>query len=778
MNFTKQSYNDKKYSSMPYFTYTLRHNWQQLMFFLVIILLVMILPVVIYVGNSSENGPLDAALIGVYSRELTTFGSVGIFLSCALGLYSGMTALSYVNNKQNITCRHSLPLKRSAYFVIEPSVCLIYFIISILAGFAAVYSIMSVLCKGQLTTGSLYLAQLLAAVCGYLLVYASTLFSAGLTGTGVVRFLMTFVVMFLPYVLYSLIIESIGFGSQLNYISIDSIRTSDLLNTGYYENGVICELLCPIVYIAECIFDTNETPFIVSRSLLTLPHTAILTAGAFFLHKYRRTEDTGKTIIWKPVFAVVKYLVIFTSSILGMFIIVMLNSASNTDYLNIILGALIGFVLSFMAVNCVMYRSTRAIFKGIKPALILAAAVLVFIIVVPMNKLGLCVNLYSPDNTKYIVLQNGGVSVTVEDGLDEVVELLNARIDELEQNGDDYRTVVKIPGIYSDDGEVQAVLDEKFADYTLKSIELENKEKYGDMDYDRMYEEKLYDTMNMSNTVWSDSIGRRELNIYQKPKFGVTLAIRLVVPLDSPLWSMYIESEEYADSMDLSGIDSNSVEEINIAMYNDTVNIIEPNSNKVMIEVETHEADGRYKSFERSFADYRAYVESIIDHCKFDLERYRTEPIVGNIDIRLYEEGKFSKWVNFPICAGDLELINAAGELIAEVSGEDYKKAVTSEDSVIKSLKNCTTAIMVDTATGEARLTDVETVVKSADNIRYLPNNGEYFDEYVIPEDTGYVFMVYEQTNEQEFAAHILSLRDNEGGAVKAQLREIYDSLK
>ncbi len=85
---------------------------------------------------------------------------------------------------------------------------------------------------------------------------------------------------------------------------------------------------------------------------------------------------------------------------------------------------------------------------------------------------------------------------------------------------------------------------------------------------------------------------------------------------------------------------------------------------------------------------------------------------------------------------------------------------------------------MVDTATGEARLTDVETVVKSADNIRYLPNNGEYFDEYVIPEDTGYVFMVYEQTNEQEFAAHILSLRDNEGGAVKAQLREIYDSLK
>ncbi len=775
MNSTKQSCNDKKYNVMPYFTYTLRQSWQQLMLFLVLILLVMILPCVIYVGNSQRNSPLDVSLIGNYSNQLVFYGSVGIFLSCAFGLYSGMTALSYVNSNQNITCRHSFPLKRGAYFAIEPSVCLIYFTVSILAGFAAVYAIMSVLCKGQLITGSVYLAQLLAAFCGYILVYATTLFAAGLTGTGVARFLMTFVVMLLPVVLYTLVVESIGFGSQLNYFTADTISNSALLNTAYYESGIVYELLCPIYYIFECVMGDGDVSYIITKALLTMPHTAVLTAGAYLLHMHRRTEDTGKTIIWKPVFALVKYLVIFTGTILGMFVFVFTTSASNSDLLNIIFGAVIGFVLTFMAANCVMYRSTRALFKGIKPALVLAAAVLVFVIAVPMNKLGLCVNLYSPDNTQYIVLQYSGVSVTIEDGFEKIVGLINGIIADVEQNGNEFRTAVTIPGIYSDDAEVQAVLDEKFTDYTKKAMELEYQEKYGDGDYDLMYEGEAQHTVDTWNYIWSDSVGRRQVYIYQKPKFGVTLAIKLMVPLDSPLWSMYIESEEYAESMDLSELDSGSVDEMYINLFDIDINLMEPDGN--IFSVETREGDGTYYSFKGNFDKYRSYVEEIIDSCEFDLEKYREEPIVGSVEMMIYDGDGIRRRVSYPICAGDLGLINAVGEMTAQAKDEEYVKINSAEEAIERSLIHCTDAVMVDSSSGEARHISMENLIDWAGCVTYLPGNGSTYAGYVIPEDMGYVFMAYSQSVDGEYAVEFLAPRET-GSVTREQMKALYDSLK
>ncbi|MGN1410107.1 MAG: hypothetical protein ACI4XJ_08015, partial [Eubacteriales bacterium] len=286
MNSTKTSCH-KEYSASPYFSYNLRHNVHQLAIYIVIVILAMILPCVIEVSRQPMIRPNYS-----YDNLLITIGGIGFVLSGLMGLFSGMSALSYVNDKQNVTCLHSFPLKRTSIFMCEAPAGFIYYIISIAVGFVSAYAITSIPGLHDKNTVLSYLCIILGSVFLYLLVNSAALLAAGLTGTGVARFLMTALILFFPITLYALIISDINVGFNA-------------LNCEYYLSMQATYILCPIIRLVTRI-TSESTDYIiyVFDSLRVLPYIAVYYAGAFLLHKYRRTEATGKTIIWKPVFTV------------------------------------------------------------------------------------------------------------------------------------------------------------------------------------------------------------------------------------------------------------------------------------------------------------------------------------------------------------------------------------------------------------------------------------------------------------------------------------------
>lgn len=360
MNSTKR-FSRKDYSSAPYFRYYMKHNIYQLALFLVITALTMVVPCIIEMGKRRAWSN---------AFDITDYGVIGFVLSGFMGLFCGMTALSYVNNKQNITLMHSFPLKRTSLFFCETPSGVLYYLISITAGFASLLMLSGI---GNATADKkMLLAQYLASVALFLLIHSAALLAGGLSGTGVIRFLMTAMVLFFPVMLYGLIVFTFNVGNS----AIDS---------DYYMSKTVVSLLCPSYTLLDVFINGETIRDVLTAIPKTLPYTALHYVGAILLHKYRRTEDTGKTIIWKPVFVIVKYAVIFAGALLGIIVFGSSLFMGNTGSQDKVFGAVIGLVTSFILVNSVMYRSIRSLFKGLKPFIAMSVCTLVFTLLVPIN---------------------------------------------------------------------------------------------------------------------------------------------------------------------------------------------------------------------------------------------------------------------------------------------------------------------------------------------------------------------------------------------------------
>ncbi len=711
---------DKKYSAKPYFVYSIKHNLYQLVLFAVIVLLAMVLPCLIEVSRVHH---LNIAY------KMPNYAMIGVGLSAVFGLFCGMSELSYVNNKQSVNCLHSFPLTRDKLFLCEVPAGFAYFLVAITLGFVSELLIYSVTGEDLSQYIPTVLSMYASSVIIFMLIHSATLLAAGLSGTGSIRLIMTAMVLAFPVAFAALIVVTFEVGD-------------DSLYYGYYLGDSTVKLLCPSYRVLNAVINM-EGKDILTESLPALIYAVVHYIGAFLLNKYRRTEDTGKTIIWKGVFAVTKYLVIFSGAMLG---VVVFGYAMNDGFVDKLFGMVLGLVMAFILANCVLYRSVRMMFKGVKSFAVFSALTLVYVILVPVNIFGIVGNMYSLGNTKEFVMKAYGCEYVLgAEKYDEIKESLDS--------GWHSEEVISVPGLWSErDNEL---IEKDYSDYLRRTAD----EYEGDYDPQTQTVKTYY---NRRDTVY----------IIQKPKFGIPVAYDVYLTTDSDLLRTVLETDEYTEYMnrynsvkyeELESI-TLSFGEINISTYNHD-------------GVETYNnttGEGYYRTFEKNERDeFSTLFDKILDKCVYDYDKICSSPIVGTVSFSVQEGGRYT-YYTLPVNASDLELINDVVKLYSIVNETECISYSTPEEYCSDVLlNNYSSAIMVNTETGEAVEIPLDELCDVAMSSICLNEYFEWeYNKYYKLEDLGYLFMMRSDTGSVD------TMLMNSSAVTREELAEIFKKLK
>lgn len=650
MTSTKTLVNKKNYSSLPYFRFYLKQNWQQFVLFLIIALFIILLPSFVMLQNEVEW--INRAEYDTYGYDLSQediiertqnnmrdVSVIGLLVSGGLAVISGMSAMAYVNSKKSVGCYHSFPIRREAMFVIETSTPAIYFVLSIVSANLLSYLMFLLSVDGATQYASKFFTIMLAGILLYFFIYSAFLLAGGLTGTHVMKFLMVLIILFLPIAVYAISITLLCDNSDLYesyYLSIEAVR-----------------FMAPIFNLIYSI-----AMFVEGAKLnwaFALFGSIFMYAGAMVLTKFRKSELSGTTVVWKPVFVVVKYAMIFSAALLGTWISYFISDMNIiTVFLGFVFGGLIGLVL----MNSIMYRSTRAMFRDFKKFLICMGIALAFVVIVPLNATGLIGTHYPAGMTKSVTLDvNEGVTLTDEDSIDTVLSL-----DRLQS----YVDLRSVRYVYSEDPETMKRLAYEFGEYVYKeNISAENGyyTSYGEyydeygvrvFEKDREPDASAYGISKFhatnSGTTYTNDV--TSFAMVQKPYVGVPLAKRIQIDINSTAFDKLINSEEYVAQYNIPELlkDSKiSMFEFNVLGYSEQ---LVSQSDKL---------------------DFEAF-ERVVNECVFDPGKRSESVLVGWLNFYYVRESNnySGNYIYFPVYSCDVKLINALGDMLEQAEFDYY----------------------------------------------------------------------------------------------------------
>ncbi len=726
---TRNERNRSAYKAAPYFRYYIKHNVYQLVLFLVVIILAVIVPCCMEYGRFVKDYPKELL-------DITQYGKIGFVLSGCMGLFCGMTALSYVNGKQNITCMHSFPLKRTTLFLCETPAGIIYYLLSITIGFAAILIISGF--EKCTIDKSMFSVMYFASIAMFILMHSAVMFAAGLSGTGAGRFFTAMLILFMPFVLYALVVYTCEIGNS----NIDS---------SYYLDSKVCSALCPFYRLLNAIFNYDTAETAISEIFKTVPYIAVNYAAAVLLHKYRRTEDTTKTIIWKPVFWIVKYSVMFVGAAIGIIIFGadLFFGATSISYK--IFGAVLGLFMSYIFMNCVLYRSVRSIFKDVKPSLIFASAVLLYTLVVPANLFGIVGKLYSESNTIRFVIDVDRVEVTVQSEYYEEISEYTAAYN---STGGIYSdNEIYVTGIWSDEDD--EYVRENFSEYVGKPY---------DDTADNIYEEDLAAT-----SIVRSCSGHISADIVQYPVFGIPMAYHIVIPMEGELWQKIKSSEEYVSAMDISDYkEAGKYESIQITVGEKSVTFSPDSTCEVIDNDFTYETYRSLDDEEKIKRD--ELIEKLIDSAVYDEEMLADNTIIGYVEINTGLSDNYYT-ITYPISAGNIDMLNAAVDLLAFAEGSERDIRYSSADEYFAdAAAEYEYAVMIDLKTGEAKRIDSDTI---AEYSKYTSALSYFWWEYYkyTSIDNGYMLLV------KDNAGYSQELYFRNGADIENELTVLFESL-
>lgn len=641
MNSTKTLSAEKRYSNQPFFRFTLKNNWQHFALYFIIMLLAVVLPCVMMLNEYVTEQRNTRYLADI----LATCGGTGILTSIVIAVFSGMSAVSYVNSKQMVGCYHSFPIRREGMFLIETSVRAIYYLISHLFCSAMVMAIVNL--NGPITSelNIAYLKMTLSSVLIYFFLYAIVLFAGGLTGTAPVRFIMTLVILYFP----------IAFSAVL--VLNASVGITDL-SADYYLSENVLRVLCSTYRIGEAINNItgSSTPEVFYNIFWCIPEFIVYYVGAFLLHKYRKSESSGTTIIWKPVFFITKYVVvIFTAALLGIIVFgtgwMFGNEPSN---LWMIFGLIFGAVLSSMLVNAILYRSSKAIFKNLRGLAVVIALAAVVMVILPMDAFGMNEKIYDASATKSLEI-DGIVFEDAED-IETLVQLLRDNNLTTDEDTNNPKNVY----LWNSDPEQRQKLGQEFGFLIAENSE-EAQPPEGE------YRDYYYFGYSRENS----------LEVIQKPKFGIPLAKSVYVNMNGNLWDTIARSDEMiAERNKLSQVDIYTVYgfEIQLGAFREYINFINEESSMSYgsyAVVETQKADISKLYTRTEILAVRDLLADLIPKLQYDPNKRDTGVIVGSLMISMNDDTEYYT-TTYPIYADDLDILNTTCQMLNTL----YKKSV------------------------------------------------------------------------------------------------------
>lgn len=404
---------DKPKNHMSWLRFGLKQNWQQFMFYAIVMLLACVVTSIIGVDSEVTDlrryGGSTAILRG--SRLFVEVSAIFAVVSCVLGVFAGMSATGYVNSRRAVHCYHSLPLTRDALYVTGSAVQGIYYLVSGLASM-----LIGTLCiairlgiDGEHFGKGMIL--ILAGIGGYLVVFSLFQLSGALTGTAIFRFIVAGLIAFLPILLYALVILAVGYG--MDHIIVDN-----------YTSDTTMRLLCPAVNLYYVFFAAaREIDSVVAGvsytnlQALAQVGTLYLTAAVYYglgyyFHRIRRSELSENSLIWKKLRSIVKYPVIFVGGAGGALFFRALMGAGGSWTL---FGCLCGLILSFLLMNVLIARNTKSMFQGLPGLGATAVVVAVFLAVFMYDVFDFDTFMYPTDKVESVTIQWNSMTLELTD---------------------------------------------------------------------------------------------------------------------------------------------------------------------------------------------------------------------------------------------------------------------------------------------------------------------------------------------------------------------------
>ena len=684
MNSTKAT--SVNYSVRPFFGFILRQNWQHLALYTILALLVMFVPCLLsFAEGIPDFHSYDTGELYVLG-QMQSLNKISVVLAAGIGILAGMSAIGYINSKSHVGCWHSFPISRTKLYLIETGTRAIYFGIAILTGYISSYLLASLFfgfgIRGMLWT---MFVGILQAVSCFLIVYSVTLLAGGLCGTAPMRFIMLCIISFLPVALYALFVYLFSDGMM--------IHNANLYESFYFEQKYMQVICLPYRVI---LFTGLDGTYPALQCLWLIPEAALCYVGGLLLHKYRKSEASGTTIIWKPVFIAVKYVILFTCGLLGMFAIGSNYVTGNSGFMRVILGTFIGLIIAFMVMNAILYKSSRAMFRGIKPFLACTAVTLAFVILIPVNVTGLVGKDYSPSMVDRIEIGSYGLAFTDRDDIENLMKLMQ----------EDETVLLPSQSSY--------LVSEGNEAYLEKWFESASNPNNWESDY---YKEMGLEP-SPSYASWQESI-----RVIEYPKFGIPFAKMIQIDKNSEFWKTVRLSEEYYETYDISGLSPDDVYEIEISLGEERLYLYHAEytdgpigvffTDKVVEEYYTATLAENEVSLEYVGDNWNVPASAVLEYCVLP-DGYPDQPVVGQVRVGYRTEDGNHRSQYYPIYADNCGLINEFGRMVAEAR-ERYnvqaQKAVTAntpEDVIAMLIPDDTKSVLVNYETSEAKVLEAD----------------------------------------------------------------------
>jgi len=493
---------DKPKNRMAYFRLGLKQNWQQLVLYTILLVLACVVPAYFEIMDVLDRYGESLSYHG--DSILRDMGMLFVVFSCIIGVFAGVLANGYVNNKRSVHCYHSLPLTRETLFMEEGLVQCVYYLMA--AALVGIINFASVATQLGFSPDGVRVGTCLAltGITGYLVVFTLFQMAAGITGTGVFRFIVSGIISFLPVLLYLLFYIGISDG-------MSNLRAEQYIN----ENMV--RFLCPAYNIFWIMIHVYEAEGGYIFDIFTLLLTSIVYySAALFLHHHRKSERSGESVVWKKVVTIVKYPVIFACSAgMGMFF----RLVTGSDMTWMVFGAVCGLMISFMLMNVLIGRSVKALFKGIGGLGITAFVVAVYIAVFPFDIMGLNHFMYDMGNVRSLRMEYDAMDLTLIDTEDikKIMPYLQAitETDGRIQNYSEAYYAHSEREVGDSAGEGASVLEQYYGDYKYNVLD----EKYG--------------------------VSANKLYIWQSGKLSEELQSSVDVPVEESEYGVAIQEYDY-----------------------------------------------------------------------------------------------------------------------------------------------------------------------------------------------------------------------------------------
>ncbi|MBR5012085.1 MAG: hypothetical protein IKY12_05945, partial [Clostridia bacterium] len=318
-------------------------------------------PIILYFSNDSlYNYSLDKGL-SYMLRDVNDIMVLNLVFMYALAVYFGIVTLGYMMKRRSAHFYHALPQKRETLYFTSIASSLFCVAVAGTLNFAIASGELAIFGVGYSEVYSAFFAYALNNILVFLSTYAIVVFAGSVSGNRIVQFLMTVVIMLYPFATYGAVIAMRQLYEFYFY-------------TDYFMQISIIQWLTPFAYVIN-----NYGGYVkLSNVVLSLVATAALLFFGLLIYKKRAIENSEKTVAFKKLGSVLKYMFMFPITVFsGMFFV-----SISGNMAALIFGFASGALLSFMLFNTILEKTPKAMFKNFKGLLVFLLVFAIFAAVV------------------------------------------------------------------------------------------------------------------------------------------------------------------------------------------------------------------------------------------------------------------------------------------------------------------------------------------------------------------------------------------------------------